>query len=366
MSAGEYPKSEQYCLLILTDGSLSAGRWDRWRIDDNDGVFDHAPAGCVIFKDKVWAWRALSPDEDFLREEESEKERLHEEELNRHPATDPELFKYGTDIEIYYGKALKKLKKKYPWATMAQMKKKTPWEIVPKMGAYVFGQTEVIYDGTRIVHKWDEGKTAGEFIDFLCKYAEEPVKNADKDKKFSLGMDIEPYLDEAFKNVRKDHHWLTKELIKKHQYYRYTIMQLDGEWEFVRLYDKDGMSVCECGSAEDFIKSVEYDYEQLAMKANKVVASYKLSFGHVEIHGWKLESYVVSKLESGDYKADVTAGDRVTGGSREFFITPRCFEAKNYEEFLDRYLEIVPAESFGLTKKDLLADKGLKSFFGWE
>ncbi|MBQ4372395.1 MAG: hypothetical protein II803_08255, partial [Firmicutes bacterium] len=72
-----------------------------------------------------------------------------------------------------------------------------------------------------------------------------------------------------------------------------------------------------------------------------------------------------SKLKSGDYKVSVTAGDRVTGGSRDFFITPYCFEAKSYEEFLDRYLEIVPDYSFGLGKKELLPDKDLQRFLGY-
>ena len=62
---------------------------------------------------------------------------------------------------------------------------------------------------------------------------------------------------------------------------------------------------------------------------------------------------------------NVTAGDRVTGGSREFFITPNCFKAKTYDEFLDRYQEIVPGRSFGLTKDDLLKDEKLKKFFGY-
>ena len=61
----------------------------------------------------------------------------------------------------------------------------------------------------------------------------------------------------------------------------------------------------------------------------------------------------------------VQAGDRVTGGTREFFIPPDCFETKSYEEFLDRYLEIVPGGAFGLYKKDLLSDTGLKEFLGY-
>lgn len=58
-------------------------------------------------------------------------------------------------------------------------------------------------------------------------------------------------------------------------------------------------------------------------------------------------------------------GDRTTGGSRTFFITPDCFEEKNYEAFLDRYLEIVPGGAFGLGKADLIEDPDLKKFFGY-
>lgn len=61
----------------------------------------------------------------------------------------------------------------------------------------------------------------------------------------------------------------------------------------------------------------------------------------------------------------VQAGDRTTGGSREFFITPYCFAAKTYSEFLDRYLEIVPGFSFGLYKKDLLSNEDLRRFLGY-
>ena len=34
----------------------------------------------------------------------------------------------------------------------------------------------------------------------------------------------------------------------------------------------------------------------------------------------------------------------------------------NYEEFLDRYLKIVPAHSFGLEEKELLPNEELKNF----
>ena len=144
------------------------------------------------------------------------------------------------------------------------------------------------------------------------------------------------------------------------------IKQVDGDWEFVRDYGKDGGKyVCSCSSAEEFIKEVERAYQDVALRTNKVVDVYKVPFGHIEIHGWSLERYEFSKMKSGDYKVNVQAGDRVTGGSREFFVTPYCFEAETYEEFLDRYLEIVPGGSFGLYKEDLLPNKELQKFLGY-
>ncbi len=40
-------------------------------------------------------------------------------------------------------------------------------------------------------------------------------------------------------------------------------------------------------------------------------------------------------------------------------------KADTYEEFLDRYLEIVPGGAFGLYKEDLLPDEDLKRFLGY-
>ena len=85
------------------------------------------------------------------------------------------------------------------------------------------------------------------------------------------------------------------------------------------------------------------------------MAEYAPPFKNVNLRGWNLEKYVFSKLKTGAYRVDVQAGDRVTGANRTFFITPYCFEAKTYEEFLNRYLEIVPGEDFGLSRKNLLA-----------
>ena len=360
---GDYPKNEQYCLLILMNGGLGAGRWNKGP-HEKEGSFIYAPALAQHTVERVWAWTELSPDDTFEREEERIRQILHEEELNRNPSTDPDKFKYGTDIEVYYEKALEKLRNDYYWASIAQMKKNRPWEIVPLHGKYVFGQVSESFYGTREVREWTDGATADEFIEFLCEYTRDSVKNSNPEEKFKFGLDIQVYLDKAFEKVKKDYRWFDKSMVKDS--YSYAIKKVDGDWEFVREYEEDKqIYICNYPSAEAFIEYVEGDYQNAAIEANPVVGMYKVPFKHVDLNGWYLERYEFSKLQSGDYKVYVQAGDRVTGGGREFFITPYCFEAESYEEFLDRYLEIVPGEHFGMLKKDLLPDKDLRKFLGY-
>ena len=356
---GELPKNEQYCLLIMNDGGLASGRWDA-----DCESFVYAPALASHSAEDVWAWTPLSPDDVYEAEEEAERERAREEELNRDPAADPELFRYGTDIEVYYEKALGKLREKYPWATVAQMKKKDPYIIAPRHGRYVFGRDGGTFMGSRIIDEWTDGSTADEFIEFLYRYTEESVKDSEPVVKFRYGTDIGPYLDKAFENAKKDCRWIDREKISRSC--RYEIKKVDGDPEFVRLYGKKGdFSVINCRSSEDFIETAENDYIREALRTNPAVEEYAVPFAGVEIHGWYLEKYIFYKLRTGDYKVEVQAGDRVTGGTREFLITPYCFEAGTYGEFLDRYLEIVPGSSFGLYKEDLLGDAKLKEFLGY-
>ncbi len=191
------------------------------------------------------------------------------------------------------------------------------------------------------------------------------MQNSNPEEKFRFGTDIDVYLTKAYENVKKDYRWLDKKLLENS--WRYAIKQIDGDWEFIReSNDSDSLTVLDVNSAERFIEIAEYDYQRTALRANPVVAEYPVSFGRIEINGWYLEKYVFAKLKTGDFKVTVQAGDRVTGGTRDFFVTPYCFEAKTYEEFLDRYLEIVPAASFGFTKEALLSDQKLKTFLGYQ
>jgi hypothetical protein len=103
------PKDEQFCLLIMKDGSLAAGRWNKWR-GEAGGAFIYSSALASHSRDKVWVWTPLSSDEIFAAEVERENEKKLEKKLNKNPSADPELFRYGTDINVYYEKALEKLR----------------------------------------------------------------------------------------------------------------------------------------------------------------------------------------------------------------------------------------------------------------
>ena len=359
------PENEQFCLLIMKNGRLAAGRWKKWRQKDG-GSFIYSSALASHSADKVWAWTALGSDEHFEAELKRKSEKKREEELNKNPSADPELFKYGMDINVYYEKALEKLREEYSWATLPMLKKAIPlWQIAPLHGKYVFGKIEKnYYDDSDIVNPWTDGSTADEFIDHLCEYTRYAVRNSDPGQRFKYGTDINVYLDKAFENVKKDYRWLEKDIPGK--MWVYDIRKVKGNLEFVRRFrDDKTFSVYDAESAEQFIEWLEHDYQNEALRINPAVASYEPKFGHIELNGWNLEKYVFYKLKTGDYKVSVTAGDRVAGGSRDFFITPYCFEAETYEEFLDRYLEIVPAYAFGLGKEELLPDEKLKKFLGY-
>ena len=71
------PKEEQFCLLIMNDGSLAAGRWNKWR-GEAGGAFIYAPALGSYSSDEVWAWTPLSTDQFFAMELELENEKKRE------------------------------------------------------------------------------------------------------------------------------------------------------------------------------------------------------------------------------------------------------------------------------------------------
>ena len=107
------------------------------------------------------------------------------------------------------------------------------------------------------------------------------------------------------------------------------------------------------------------DNESWVESANPVKDVFEISIpGGIDISGWMLERYEFRTHELGGYSSMIQAGNRNTGGNREFFIPPEFFK-RTFEEFLDKYNEMMP-ETFCLDKSYLEDIPGLKAFLGFE
>lgn len=104
--------------------------------------------------------------------------------------------------------------------------------------------------------------------------------------------------------------------------------------------------------------------KQVENQETRTVSRYEVQYFPIDTGGgWMLERYEFHKLANGTYQAFIQGGDRYTGGSRTFDI-PKDYLDGTYEEFLDKYEQLVPGGHFGLSKEDLLVDGGLKAFLG--
>ena len=183
-------------------------------------------------------------------------------------------------------------------------------------------------------------------------------------KKFPYGYDVEAYIDKAIEKMQDTYPWATRDLFNKR--YDYAIEKKGKEYEYISIYhwdDRDEKKVLKC-DVEEFLDTIIYDNEFSIQEANKVKSTYKMpgqegkSFG-----GWYLEDYTFRTHELGGYSVFCQTGDRVTGGSRTFFI-PNSYFKGSYDEFLDRYIKLVPP-SFGFTREELAEDPKLKKFLGF-
>lgn len=185
-------------------------------------------------------------------------------------------------------------------------------------------------------------------------------------KKFPYGYDIEVYIDKAIDKMRDPYFWVTKDNIDKR--YKFAIEKIDDKYKFV-LYGEyaDGSPYRTeyDWDAEEFYNNFIYYNEWSVKDSNPVIKEFKVPFeGGTDAHGWYLEIYNFRLHELGSYSTFVQAGDRTTGGSREFYL-PQSFFGGTFEEFLDKYMELVPGGAFGLYRSDLENTKGLKEFLGF-
>ena len=183
--------------------------------------------------------------------------------------------------------------------------------------------------------------------------------------KFEYGYDVEKYIDNALDKLKETYPWAIREMFRKE--YTYSIEKEKDKYEFVSYYKwydgKIDRKVIE--NTEDFINEIISNQRSYIEDANEVKDVYKVPIepGTI-ISGWYLERYEFRSHELGGYSALVQAGDRVTGGTRTFFIPPKFFEG-TYDEFLDKYIELVPGY-FGMGKQDLIQNKELKKFLGFK
>lgn len=197
--------------------------------------------------------------------------------------------------------------------------------------------------------------------------------------KFEYGYDVNIYIQKAVERFRQDYHyhWADKSLFGEQ--YRYAIEEENGKHHYVRYVrysrrqvEKEVLDVKpdfpydKVKNAEDFIARIVSDNEYEMLAQNPKVANYKVQFKPgTDAGGWNLEHYEFNRHKTGDYSAFVQAGDRTTGGSRDFFIPPDYLTG-TFEEFLDKYSDLVPGRHFGLYKEDLEKDEGLKKFLGFQ
>ena len=109
----------------------------------------------------------------------------------------------------------------------------------------------------------------------------------------------------------------------------------------------------------------ERDDERWDEVKNPVVEVFKLPIPcGVDLCGWFLERYEFRKHELDGISSMIQAGNRSTGGNRHFYLPDSFFEG-TYDEFIEKYNNLVPG-CFSLEKEWLDKNKGLKKFLGFK
>ena len=184
-------------------------------------------------------------------------------------------------------------------------------------------------------------------------------------KKFTYGFDIKDYTDEALRRLQFNHSWVTEEHLDKR--YSFAIEKEGRKHVFVEYYRyDDGRTTREVyeGDGEGFVKHIVWCHESYVEWNNEVTETFRLDLPCLEFNGWFLERYDFEKHELGGVSTNIQAGNRSTGGNRHFFLPDSFFEG-TYDEFIEKYNNLVPG-CFSLEKEWLDKNKGLKKFLGFK
>ena len=180
-------------------------------------------------------------------------------------------------------------------------------------------------------------------------------------KKFPYGYDVNVYIDKAVEKMKFTYPWASRDLFDNR--YEYYIEKKNNKYEYCYVYhydDEDRKYVLD-KDGDGFIDYIIFQQEYKIESYNEVTDVFVVPGQSGKcLHGWYLERYEFRKHEMGGFSVFCQAGDRTTGGSRTFFIPPSYFKG-TYEEFMDKYIELVPP-SFGFTKEELLKIPELKKF----
>ncbi len=184
-------------------------------------------------------------------------------------------------------------------------------------------------------------------------------------KKFPYGYDVEKYIENAIEKMKFTYPWVKRELFDNR--YEYLIEKDNNRYQYAYIYhwkDNTSEKTILKVDGEEFINQIIWQQEYAIEDYNEVKDVFVVpGQSGKENHGWYLERYEFRSHKLGGYSVFCQAGDRVTGGSRTFFIPPSYFDG-DYDEFLDKYIELVPP-TFGFTREELANIPELKKFLGY-
>jgi hypothetical protein len=183
-------------------------------------------------------------------------------------------------------------------------------------------------------------------------------------KRFPYGYDVNVYIDKAIEKMKYLYPWVSKDLLDNR--YEYFIKKISNKYQCGYIYHqgKEDYETILDLDRNDFIDYIIWQNEYKVQEANPVKKVFVVPGQEGKcLTGWYLERYEFRSHELGGYSVFCQAGDRVAGGSRTFFIPNEYFDG-TYEEFMDKYIELV-SPRFGFTKDELLAIPELKKFLGF-
>ena len=185
------------------------------------------------------------------------------------------------------------------------------------------------------------------------------------DEKFPFGYDVNAYIDKAFEQMKAEFPWATRDMIADHTYYG--IEKVGDDYQYVSSWDNgDGTRQVNPlnTDCEGFLKRLAEGHDWELQRANPVKEYIYVPATRKFSNDWYLEIYRIQKHELGGFSAYVQAGNRSAGGSRTFFI-PASYLTLPWEEFLDKYLDLVSPGPFYVGRNDLENAPGLKEFLGF-